>query len=115
MTECPYCGTRLRKRAPKLERHGDELTAREGPAGSGGGAGLRSASPRRKATVYDVERPWVSTIAALATRRVVLIVERAFEPHVCWTWGAIVRPVGDEYWRFLGVPPSSMTTSATCS
>ena len=23
---CPYCGTRLRKRAPKLERHGDELT-----------------------------------------------------------------------------------------
>ena len=29
VTECPYCGTRLRKRAPKLERHGDELQARE--------------------------------------------------------------------------------------
>ena len=24
VTECPYCGTRLRKRAPKLERVGDE-------------------------------------------------------------------------------------------
>ena len=29
VTECPYCGTRLRKRAPKLERHGDELAPRE--------------------------------------------------------------------------------------
>ena len=29
VTECPYCGTRLRKRAPKLERRGDELRARE--------------------------------------------------------------------------------------
>ena len=29
VTECPYCGTRLRKRAPKLERRGDELLARE--------------------------------------------------------------------------------------
>ncbi len=29
MTECPYCGTRLRKRAPKLERQGDELTPHE--------------------------------------------------------------------------------------
>ena len=29
VTECPYCGTRLRKRAPKLERRGDELTPRE--------------------------------------------------------------------------------------
>src|SRR3954464_11090969 len=29
VTECPYCGTRIRKRAPKLERHGDELTPRQ--------------------------------------------------------------------------------------
>ncbi len=27
VTECPYCGTRLRKRAPKLERRGDALEA----------------------------------------------------------------------------------------
>ena len=30
VTECPYCGTRLRKRAPKLEREGDEIKVREG-------------------------------------------------------------------------------------
>ena len=27
VTECPYCGARLRKRAPKLERRGDGLEA----------------------------------------------------------------------------------------
>lgn len=30
VTECPYCGTRLRKRAPKIEREGDEIKVREG-------------------------------------------------------------------------------------
>jgi membrane associated rhomboid family serine protease len=30
VTECPYCGTRLRKRAPRLERDGDEIKVREG-------------------------------------------------------------------------------------
>src|SRR6059058_2683608 len=29
VTECPYCGARLRRRAPKLEREGDELRVRE--------------------------------------------------------------------------------------
>src|SRR6478609_6059458 len=27
VTECPYCGARLRKRAPKLERKGDQFEA----------------------------------------------------------------------------------------
>jgi len=30
VTECPYCGTRIRKRAPALEREGDEIRIREG-------------------------------------------------------------------------------------
>ena len=30
VTECPYCGQRLRKRAPRLEREGDEIKVREG-------------------------------------------------------------------------------------
>ncbi|HET6831196.1 MAG TPA: zinc-ribbon domain-containing protein, partial [Solirubrobacterales bacterium] len=29
VTECPYCGHRLRKRAPRLEREGDEIKVRE--------------------------------------------------------------------------------------
>lgn len=101
VTECPYCGTRLRKRAPKLERHGDELTAREG---------LRerrrrkaaAKRPRREASAYAVERPWV-TIVALAIPAVILIVERASDLSVL-DLGAIVGPVGDEYWRFVAAP-----------
>src|SRR5262245_60329706 len=36
ITECPYCGTRLRKRAPKLER---------------GGVGKEPKAPRRRRTL----------------------------------------------------------------
>src|SRR5207245_7592175 len=32
VTECPYCGARLRKRAPKLERPGRAATARRLPS-----------------------------------------------------------------------------------
>ena len=32
VTECPYCGARLRKRAPKLERRGDALEAQAAAA-----------------------------------------------------------------------------------
>ena len=32
VTECPYCGARLRKRAPKLERRGDGLEPKPAPA-----------------------------------------------------------------------------------
>ena len=49
ITECPYCGTRLRKRAPKIEREGGEarpkrhrrLTPSLGPLRSGEIPGIR--------------------------------------------------------------------------
>lgn len=100
VTECPYCGTRLRKRAPKLERHGDELTARE----------TRRDRRRRKAAAraprerspYDVDRPWV-TVAALAVPALALIVQRAAELTV-FDMGAIIGDVGSDYWRYLAAP-----------
>ena len=42
ITECPYCGTRLRKRAPKLER---------------GGVGKEPKAPRRKRTRLSRLKP----------------------------------------------------------
>jgi membrane associated rhomboid family serine protease len=42
ITECPYCGTRLRKRAPKLER---------------GGVGKEPKAPRRKRTSLSRLKP----------------------------------------------------------
>src|SRR5215213_11527045 len=53
VTECPYCGARLRKRAPKLERRGDALEPKPGrrrrggliPAALRGGAALGGQRP----------------------------------------------------------------------
>ena len=65
VTECPYCGTRLRKRAPKLERDGDEIRVRESrrdapPASAASGRRApRGGRARRRA-----RSPTVATIAA---------------------------------------------------
>jgi membrane associated rhomboid family serine protease len=100
VTECPYCGTRLRKRAPKLERHGDELTAREGRRER---RRRRAAERRaRRAAAYASERPY-ATIAAIAAPAILLIVERASNLSTV-DLGAIIGPVGDEWWRYLAAP-----------
>lgn len=101
VTECPYCGTRLRKRAPKLERRGDQLTAREGIRDRRRRRAAERA-PRRAAVSYEAERPYV-TIAAILIPAIVLIVERASNLGVI-DLGAIVGPVGGEYWRFSAAP-----------
>ncbi len=103
VTECPYCGTRLRKRAPKLERHGDELTARETLRDRR----RRKAAEKRERRApedyfYDERRPWVTIVAILAPA-IVLIVERASNLTVV-DLGAIVDPVGNEAWRYFAAP-----------
>jgi len=63
ITECPYCGTRLRKRAPKLER---------------GGIGREPKAPRRRPTLGRLKpgeipgiraerRPYVTILLVLAS------------------------------------------------
>src|SRR6476660_8049650 len=56
ITECPYCGTRLRKRAPKIEREGGEARPRRprrmpspslGPLRTGEIPGIRGDELRR--------------------------------------------------------------------
>jgi membrane associated rhomboid family serine protease len=57
ITECPYCGTRLRKRAPKIERKGEEgqpkrrrrVTPSLGPLRTGEIPGIRGDEMRRPA------------------------------------------------------------------
>jgi membrane associated rhomboid family serine protease len=93
VTECPYCGTRLRKRAPKLERHGDEFTARE--------RRRRLRAPRLP-RIAVAERPY-ATLAAILGPAILLVVQRAadlFPEQV----GAIVGEVGSEWWRYLAAP-----------
>ncbi|MGI9020310.1 MAG: rhomboid family intramembrane serine protease [Solirubrobacterales bacterium] len=101
VTECPYCGTRLRKRAPKLERRGDELTALQTRRERRRRKAAMKA-PRREPSPYDTARPWV-TIGALAVPALAVIVQRAGELSV-FDIGAIIGPVGDEFWRFFAAP-----------
>ena len=114
ITECPYCGHRLRKRAPDLKRDGDEITVQEGrrerrkrlkrerderkrseaPArGSGGGFRDR----------FDADGLPTATIAVLFVSAVVMVVERAV-PWSIDEVGAIVGPVGSEWWRYVAAP-----------
>ena len=102
VTECPYCGTRLRKRAPKLERVGDEVRVREGRRERR----RRRAAARRSARAERLEmltgRPAVA-IAAIVIPALVVVIERASGLTV-FDLGAIAGSVGDEWWRYLAAP-----------
>jgi membrane associated rhomboid family serine protease len=101
VTECPYCGTRLRKRAPKLERHGDELKARE----SRRDRRRRRATARRggrRSLAIEARRPYV-TAAAILIPAILVVVERATNLTV-YDLGAIVGPVAGDSWRYLAAP-----------
>ncbi len=96
VTECPYCGARLRKRAPKLQRSGEGLEAR---------------TPRRRRRLrfgrarvesFDTARPY-ATIAVIAASAVLILVQRATDKSLL-DLGAIAGPVGSEWWRYLTAP-----------
>ena len=105
VTECPYCGTRLRKRAPKLERVGDEVRVREGRADRR----RRKAAERRGrladpvAATQDLALRPLATIAVLVASAAMMVIEAASNLTVS-DLGAIVGPVGDEFWRYFAAP-----------
>lgn len=94
VTECPYCGARLRKRAPKLQRRGD---------------GLEAQKPRRRRRLLPgrpgfavAGRPY-ATIAFVAAAAALLLVQEA-SGSALDAYGGIVVPVADEWWRYLTAP-----------
>jgi membrane associated rhomboid family serine protease len=96
VTECPYCGARLRKRAPKLERRGDGLEPKP----------RRRARPRiprrRQADSAAAFRP-NATIAVILGSAALLLVQKA-TGDALGTFGGIVVPLEDQWWRFLTAP-----------
>ena len=105
VTECPYCGTRLRKRAPKLERVGDEVRVREDrkTRRMRKSAQRRSRFAARREAAGDLAIRPVITVAALVVPAILVIIERASNLTV-FDLGAIVGGVGDEPWRYLAAP-----------
>jgi len=101
VTECPYCGTRLRKRAPKLERVGDELTAKESKRQKRTRR-RHEASAERAARVRVGERPYV-TVAAILIPAILLIVHTAAGLEIDQV-GAVIGPIDGDWWRYLSAP-----------
>jgi membrane associated rhomboid family serine protease len=94
VTECPYCGTRIRKRAPKLERRGDELAARQ--------SRRRKVRKRLPSLAISGGRSYATMALILAPALLVLVIRATDQPLV--DYGALIGPVGDEWWRYLTSP-----------
>jgi membrane associated rhomboid family serine protease len=97
VTECPYCGARLRKRAPKLERRGDGLEAQEPRR-------RRRRMPRPGGVSFPVssERPY-ATIAIVLASAILLLIQKA-TGYGLVSFGGVVVPFEGEWWRYLSAP-----------
>ena len=99
VTECPYCGARLRKRAPKLERRGDGLEPK--PRRSGGR--LPRLRGRLRARGWaEAERPY-ATLAVIVGSAALLLLQKATGDPL-QTFGGLILPIEDEWWRVLTAP-----------
>jgi membrane associated rhomboid family serine protease len=105
VTECPYCGARVRKRAPKLERRDGGLEAKKTRRQLRSErradrktrrkermAARRMAIPGAPATLLLIVAPAVAILARIASGGDV------------GGFGAIVIPGEEEWWRFLTAP-----------
>ena len=98
VTECPYCGARLRKRAPKLERRGDALEARpQAPRRRACAAGC-GAVPRAPSPSAPTRPGPRSELSAL-----LLIVQKATGATLAEVGGLEV-PFDDQWWRLFTAP-----------
>jgi membrane associated rhomboid family serine protease len=106
VTECPYCGARVRKRAPKLERRDGGLEAKKSRRE------LRQERRRdRKARRRErlASTPWATTTVPLATAALILapaiaMIVRIASGGQLQAFGALVVPVEADWWRFLTAP-----------
>jgi membrane associated rhomboid family serine protease len=95
VTECPYCGARLRKRAPKLERRGDALEARRPRR-------RRRLIPRRERGAARMAPPY-ATLAVILGSAILLLVQKASGDPLS-TFGGLLIPIEGDWWRFLTAP-----------
>ncbi len=105
ITECPYCGNRLRRRAPKLPRaHAPSSSPRRARLASLlGRSGDRPAPERRRTATrasgrWAVDRPY-ATIALVAASCAVWVVWHA-KPDL-YVRMAVIGPLHGDWWKLL--------------
>ncbi len=98
VTECPYCGQRIRKRAPKLERQGDEAPRRR--------RRMRTRLPRLRPDeiegIAPDTRP-VATLTLIALSLLATVVLASGEVGLI-DLGGILVPLHDDPWRYVTTP-----------
>jgi Rhomboid family len=107
ITECPYCGARLRKRAPKLDRAGrvQEPKRRRRGRGRGGakrtGTSLGRLRPGEIPGIRGDSRPLVTPVVILASLVVMLLWRSTLFSLL--DVGIVGKPGGD-WWRVFTAP-----------
>jgi membrane associated rhomboid family serine protease len=109
ITECPYCGHRLRKRAPKLKQEEDAFEVVPGRQRR------RLRFPRRERVAREKrdrpERPlaWLAaqhpygTIALVLASAALLLADRASSLGL-YDLGAVIGPLDGDWWRLAAAP-----------
>jgi membrane associated rhomboid family serine protease len=98
VTECPYCGTRLRKRAPKLERRGDILERKPPRRRPRFSRGRRRPDPDAPGSLLPY-----ATISFILASAVLLLLHTASGNSLS-TYGGLIVPLEDDWWRHLTAP-----------
>jgi membrane associated rhomboid family serine protease len=107
ITECPYCGTRLRKRAPKLERGGTPKAPRRsrprlGPLRAGEIPGIRP-DRRPYVTITLIVASVVITLIGLVGINLLADDQAGIGLATLSAWGelALGGPIDGEWWRVI--------------
>lgn len=112
VTECPYCGTRLRKRAPKIEREGGVPKPPKPPRFGRGGT---SSSPRlSKLRANEIpgirpertERPWATILLVALSLGVWLSLAFVIDADL------MIASLSGDPWRFVTAPFVNTGTGA---
>jgi len=96
VTECPYCGARLRKRAPKLERKGEGFEAQRPKR-------RRRLLPRRSPVTWTIGHKPYATMTVILASAILLLVQKAGGNSLA-TYGGLIVPLEGEWWRYLTAP-----------
>jgi membrane associated rhomboid family serine protease len=104
ITECPYCGQRLRKRAPKLSRLDETGTVDLAPVPMkrkrfARRSRRREDRPERPLAWLAAQRPY-ATLALVLAGAIVYLVDRAGTLGF-YDLGAIIGPLDGDWWRLI--------------
>jgi membrane associated rhomboid family serine protease len=95
VTECPYCGQRVRKRAPKLDRSGGEPQPKRR---------RRPTLPRLRAEEIAGIAPDTRPYATFALILACVLSALVYRADQTLDLGYLVVPIGEDVWRFFAAP-----------